>query len=133
MNLFQAGRLKHFVKEWEKLTTDPEILDVVEHCHIQFIDNNPPQQNRNEKSFQVKFNKKEEEIIDAEIKQLLEKSVIREVEYQEGQFLSPIFVRPKKNGEYRMILNLKSLNEYISYNHLKMDSFDTVLTMVKQN
>ncbi|CAG2195281.1 unnamed protein product [Mytilus edulis] len=46
------------------------------------------------------------------------------------QFLSPIFLRPKKNGEYRMILNLKKLNEYIEYHHFKMDTFESAIKLV---
>ena len=32
--------------------------------------------------------------------------VLKEVQHDANQFLSPIFVRPKKNEEYRMVLNL---------------------------
>ena len=72
-------------------------------------------------------NKKQESVIENEIKNLLEFGVIQEVEPIEGQFISPIFVRPKKNsnGEYRMILNLKELNTYVEYHHFKMDIFET--------
>ena len=28
---FQAGRLKLFISEWEKITSDPQILDIVVH------------------------------------------------------------------------------------------------------
>ena len=31
---FKAGRLADFVLEWEKISTDPQILDIVENCHI---------------------------------------------------------------------------------------------------
>lgn len=39
-----AGRLKHFVQEWETITSDPVILDSVQHCHIDFVDNEIPVQ-----------------------------------------------------------------------------------------
>ena len=32
-----------------------------------------------------------------------------------GEFISSVFVRPKKDGSHRMILNLKQLNEYVTY------------------
>ena len=38
------------------------------------------------------------------------------------QVISSIFLRKKKNGSYRMILNLKGLNEFIEYKHFKMES-----------
>ena len=41
---FQAGRLQQFVPAWKDITSDPEVLAWVEHCHIEFIDtyNEPP-------------------------------------------------------------------------------------------
>lgn len=59
--------------------------------------------------------------------------VIKKVEPEEGQFLSPIFVRPKKNGEYRMILNLKKLNEFVPYHHFKMDTFEKTLNLITKD
>ncbi len=41
---------------------------------------------------------------------------------EEGDFVSPIFTRPKKDGTHRMILNLKSLNKFITYYHFKMET-----------
>lgn len=53
-----------------------------------------------------------------------------EVEQASDKFLLPIFVRPKKNGEYRVVLNLKDLNEYVLYQHFKMDTFQQALTLI---
>jgi adenylyl- and sulfurtransferase ThiI len=49
-------------------------------------------------------------IIENEIVNLLKMLIIEEVEHSDVQYLSPIFTVPKKDGEYRMILNLKDLN-----------------------
>lgn len=74
----------------------------------------------------------EDKVVDEEIKKLLEMQVIRVVDHHPEEFISPIFVVPKKNpGEYRMILNLKKLNESIPYCHFKMDTFESVLKLVK--
>ena len=79
---------------------------------------------------QQKFSEKESALIDAEIQKLLGKQVIYESQHEDGEFISPIFLRPKKDGTYRMILNLKSLNKFIKYHHFKMDSLQTVLQML---
>ena len=42
------------------------------------------------------------------IQRLLLKGVIAHSVHEEGEFISSIFVRPKKDGSYRMILNLTS-------------------------
>lgn len=97
--------MKNFSDEWKKLTSDEFILDIVNHCHIEFQDDLAPKQNK----FTVKsvFNENESKIISNEIEKLLKLSVLKTVEPEDGQYLSPIFLRPKKNGEYRLILNLK--------------------------
>ena len=59
--------------------------------------------------------------------------VIEEVGHSDVQYLSPIFTVPKKDGEYRMILNLKDLNLDIEYYHFKMETFETTLKLIKLN
>jgi hypothetical protein len=52
--------------------------------------------------------------LEKEINNLLGIGVIKQVAFDEHQYISPIFTVPKKDkNEYRMILNLKELNEYI--------------------
>ena len=48
--------------------------------------------------------------MDQEIYTLLQKGVIEEANHSTGEFLSNVFLRPKKDGSFRMILNLKNLN-----------------------
>jgi len=53
--------------------------------------------------------------------------------HSEGDFISPIFVRLKKNGKaYRMILNLKELDKFVVYQHFKMDSLKCVTGLMTQ-
>ena len=78
-----------------------------------------------------KFTPFESDIIDAEIQKLLDMKVISEVDHHPNEFISPVFIVPKKDGEFRMILNLKELNQYIEYHHFKMDTFESVLKLVK--
>ena len=79
----------------------------------------------------IQFNDAEAAIIESEIVQLLNKGVIVESPHSQGEFVSSIFVRLKKNGvDYRMILNLKELNKFIVYRHFKMDSLKTVTDLM---
>ena len=108
--------------EWRRWTDDPIILDMIEHYHVEF--DSSFFEFKQEKTFQHKFNAVESEIIGNEIHKLVSMGVLKEVQQDADQFLSPLFVRPKKNGEYRMILNLKGLNKYIPNHHFKMDTFE---------
>ena len=73
---------------------------------------------------EYKFNKVEQDVINSEIHKLLKLEVISVTERQHGQIISPIFLRKKKNGEFRMVLNLEKLNFHIPYIHFKMEDFD---------
>ena len=44
--------------------------------------------------------------------------------------MSNVFLRPKPDGFYRMILNLKKLNKFVDYNEFKMDTLRSVLKLV---
>ena len=77
------------------------------------------------------FNIHEHAIVEKEIHTLLEKGVIQGSLHEPGEFISPIFLRPKSDGSYRMILNLKKFNEFVEYHHFKMDTLDTVIKMMK--
>ena len=74
------------------------------------------------------FSPSEREIITEEITKLLDKGVIEQIDRVRRDFISTIFVRPKKDGTFRMILNLKQLNEFVSYYHFKMDTTDSPQT-----
>ena len=79
---------------------------------------------------QPTWSKTEEGFIDMEIQRLLLKGVIAHSVHEEGDFISSTFVRPKKDGAYRMILNLKSLNQYVEYHHFKLDTIWTAVHMM---
>lgn len=80
-----------------------------------------------------RFNHEEEQIINKENIKLCSKGMIEEANHCTGEHISTIFTRKKKDGTYRLILNLKSFNEYVQYHHFKMESIQSVLKLVKHN
>ena len=36
VSLFKAGRLQYYIENWRKITSDVNILDIVQHCHFEF-------------------------------------------------------------------------------------------------
>ena len=84
------------------------------------------------KLYQYPFSKKsDQELIIAEIKTLLAKSVIVEKKHERRGLISPIFVREKSDGGFRLIPNLKRLNENIEYKKFKMETISTILHLVR--
>lgn len=123
-----AGRIKHCISEWTSITTDHKILDIVQHCHLE-IDN--PEQTRLRPVIQ--FDPSEIKIIDLEITNLLNMGVIEPAVQCPDEYISNIFVRQKKSGKYRMILNLKGLNKYIAKHHFKMDTLWSAVRLMTPN
>lgn len=103
---------------------------MVEHCHIEFYENPPVQ------LFipnEIKFSVRESEVIEAELIKLLKKQVIEVTDHGPTDFISNIFIRSKRNGGYRVILNLSKLNESVTYRHFKMETLDNALQLVRPN
>ena len=65
-----------------------------------------------------------------EIESILTRQIISDVTPSEGQYLSNIFSHAKKDGSLRLILNLKSLNKDMEYQHFKMDTLQTAITLM---
>ena len=74
----------------------------------------------------------EKTLFRVEIKRLLEKSVLEPVKEAEKGYVSPIFLREKKNN-HRMMLNPKNFNKHVTLRHFKIDSLNTALDMVRKN
>jgi len=72
-------------------------------------------------------------VIEGKIQKLLGKGVLEETDPSYGQYVSTIFLRKKKNGSYRLILNLKGLNASIEYHHFKMESLTCAIQLMKKN
>lgn len=65
------------------------------------------------------------------IADFLERGIIVISDHEEGEFISNVFVREKKDGSFRMILNLKDFNQFITYHHFKMDNINSCIRLMK--
>ncbi len=126
VSVFTGGQLCNFLQQWKTLTSDQNILQTVEGDQIEFICS-PPKSFLHPKNYVPPDNHTQ---ICQEIASLVSRKVIIETSHESGEFLSPIFSVPKKDGQVRLILNLKLLNEYVTYTHFKMDSIDTAMSLV---
>ena len=125
-----GGRLKQFASHWQCITSDPFILNSVKHYKIEF-ENGKPHQCMPPK--EINFTRQEQEVIDMEIDKLLIKGVISVTTHCRGEYISTIFVRPKKHRGHILILNLKSLHEHVEYHHFKLDTLQSAIRFMTAN
>lgn len=111
---------------WKNLTNDKFILDAIQGYELEFVSNPVQRQLPRELIVSVC----EQEAIDNELLSLLRKGVIQKCGHEPGEFISHIFARPKPNGSLRVILNLKELNQFLKYEHFKMEHLSQVLNLV---
>ena len=120
---FKGGKLKYYYEHWKKYTSDTFMLDIIK---------NELKLNFNEIPFQHCHNnfplsEEEMSIINSEIQKLKSRKVVVNTYKRTGDYISGVFIRSKKDGSHRMILNLKT------YRHFKMDLIQNVLNVIKKD
>ncbi len=73
----------------------------------------------------VAMSREMKEVCDTEVRELLAKQAIVGVTDGSHGFECSLFVIPKKSGGFRPIVNLKPLNQFIQYEHFKMENLDS--------
>ena len=128
----QTGRLNHFIPQWMMLTQDPWVLQTIQGHHIEFM--SPPVQHS--WPGMPGLPPPQEKVLDQEMKELLAKKAIHEVLTHTPSnrgFISSIFIVPKKDGGNRPVINLKPLNQFLIYEHFKMEGIHMLRDLLKQN
>ena len=117
-NLHLAGSLKNFIENWETLANDIEILSLVEGYTIPFYEI-PQQKNIPNSS---KLSQEEKILVQKETHEMLNKGAIVETpNHLEREFISKLLLVEKKDGGNRPVINLKHLNQFMPYQHFKME------------
>ena len=124
-----AGRLAQFIAKWREITTDNWVLNTVQHYFIEFV--KCPSQHTIPR--EISFSQNETKIILEEINKMLLKKAIVETPHKDGEFLSNLFIRPKKDGTYRPIINLRGLNTFVAYSHFKMETIHSAMQLISSN
>ena len=115
-----AGKTRLCKAKWASITSDRWILQSI--CGYRVNLDTTPYQKHLPRP--IVFNAYESALIDEEIKTFLHKKVIEKVPENtnsEGEFISNIFMRYKKSGGIRIILNLKLLYN-VEKIHFKMQT-----------
>lgn len=125
---FKAGQLSQHLAFWKFLTSDPEVLDIIIgmkiHLESQVYQGFIPNP--------ISFGQKETILIQKEIEKMLNKGIIVPVSNEplEGEYISNIFTRPKKDGGLRIILNLRGFNKQVCNSHFKMHTLQNAIDLM---
>ncbi len=114
------------MREWQRLTSNPEVLDIVNGFKIPFVCK--PQQSQ--VSLPLNFSSKDELKISNIISKLVKIGAICNATPSQDQFISRIFIVPKSDGGSRLVKNLKYLNEYVQESHFILEDYRTVCTLL---
>ena len=104
-----------------------EVLQIVRGDMIEFEQDNVPSKHH---AHPCSLSSSEMNSMRTKLQGMLEKNIINLSQHEQNEFVSPIFARPKHDGSLRVIINLKSLNQFITSRHFKMDTIKTVLRQV---
>ena len=115
-----GGRLAQFYSAWSTFTSDIWALQAVKGYKIEFVCE-PFQVN---KPHGIVFSDEEKKL------RMLQKGAIRRASFNPRQFVSNLFIIPKKSGDVRPVINLKPLNEFVQYHHFKMEGLNTLLDLL---
>ena len=125
---FKVGNLKIHYSDWEKITSDRIVPDIIKNGLKIDLMESP----NITCSLKILHSELEKCIINAEIEKLLQKGVIIKCGREENNFASTVFTRDKKDGSFRTILSLKCLNKFVKYTHFKMESLKDIFKIIKE-
>ena len=95
-------------------------------------DTSPGNPGQNEEPDPIRMNAGEASAVDLEINNILGKGVIRLAIPKGGQMLSNIFVRSETTWGFRPIMYLMELNQFLPYQHFKMEDLKGIKSILKQ-
>ena len=128
-------RLAGFAEVWQKAGADPALLALVRDGHKIVFEDGPPPCTLPSPDFETKLPEVKMSVIRAEISALLEKGAIRRVSKEEATttlgHYSQIFAVPKPGGKWRVVINLKPLNEFVAKETFQMETSCDIQSLLK--
>ena len=123
------GRIRQSLPFWEEITKDQEILSIIKEGYL--FSPSSPHLLLNNRVNQYPMKEEKLEFLKKEIDRLLEIGSIVSIPFQQkGYHFSPIFVVKKKgSAKYRMVVDLRRLNQQIEKKPFKMETLDVALRL----
>lgn len=124
-----AGRLQQFLRVWKTICEDPVVLAWLKGYKIPFHSRPKQLYEPADKEFSATEKREISKLLD----EFLNKGIIKETAQAKDQFISRIFITPKNDGSFRLIINLKELNEFVITEHFKLEDQKTVVKLLSKD
>ena len=128
-------RLSYFAQVWKEAGADPALQNLIKDGHKIIFEDGPLPCTLPAKKFETKLPEQRMEVIRSEISNLLGKGAIRVVPREEAYanpgHYSKIFAVPKPVGKWRVVINLKPLNEFVAKETFRMETARDVRSLLK--
>ena len=113
---------------WSELTSDSWVLNQVAGIQVEFY-SGPPEQTFSPREYT--FSQEDRRLLGIELARMENKRIIKRTKATSDQFLSNVMLKHKKDGSIRCILNLSKFNDYVRYDHFKMETLSHALRLMR--
>ena len=123
-----AGKVSSCLDSWKRITADPWTLQVVQGYRIEWT----------RTPFQLfpivtsAMSRESSLLVEEEIQNLLQKGAVVMASPCQDQFISRLFLVPKKDGSFRPVVNLKPLNCFVQKFHFKMEGSGMIKDLLRK-
>ena len=128
-------RLSLFAEVWKAAGADPVLQSLIRDGHKIIFDEGPPPCTQPDPKYETRLPDSKMSVIRKEISELLHKGAIRVVSQEEAQSVpghySQIFAVPKPGGKWRVVINMKPLNEHVLKESFHMETSKDVRSLLQ--
>ena len=122
------GQIATHFDNWCQITRDPWVLQCVQGYRLEF-ETAPHQASW---PTAPNFTAAQALAIDHAVSKLLEKGAVTQTLHTQGEFLSNIFLVPKKTGDLRPVFDLKHLNRHVCKKKFKMETMGFAVQLINE-
>ena len=127
-----GARLLDFLPFWEEWVPGHPILEDLRHgWKLVFRDTTPPTTTV-PVPVSVPRNLEKARALREEVDALVSKGAVHKVDPSTPGFYSHIFLVPKKNGTWRLVIDLSKMNKYLQVPHFKMETTRSVAASIRE-